>query len=215
MTNILLSTYDFSVFDECKNLLQPTFKVVVVPLSYKKNLISNNETWESFIGEGTYERKIIYDPFNNCGIYDIDILNRYTMTSELMNQHIQEADVLFLTGGCPIEFKNNIEECGLTDNIKNFKGIIMGASAGAMVQSGDYVIWKCDEYDYFSYESGLGLVDYALIVHYTEASEQIEAIHMGIEKTDVVTIDDNSCMIVYNDKEYKLLGTSKLWKKNK
>ncbi|WP_341346804.1 Type 1 glutamine amidotransferase-like domain-containing protein [Paenibacillus sp. FSL H3-0469] len=63
----------------------------------------------------------------------------YRMQKEEARQWIQNASVIFLCGGDPVQQNNFLAEYELTDVIKNSNAVILGASAGALNMSAKWV----------------------------------------------------------------------------
>ena len=86
-------------------------------------------------------------------------------------------------GGDPFDQKEMCEELGIIDNIKNYKGVMMGFSAGAMLMSKKIIITPCsDEYPEFHIEDGLNLDGISIFPHNnTELEEYPEILCVGKE----------------------------------
>ena len=81
------------------------------------------------------------------------------------------------TGGLPDVFYDRLTEWGLAEPIQAFPGIVMGCSAGAMVQMTEYHITPDEDYDSYSYHPGLGLLEgFEPEVHYAASTVQKESI---------------------------------------
>ena len=172
--NVLLSTYDFNnnrCYEQLKHLLKPNMKVVICPFSHDVRYYVEEELFNSLY-DYRYGKdyNILCDAFYDYGIEKQNIypLNPYKDTLDYMKHRIESADILFFTGGDPIFTMYYIKELGLFEVLKNFKGITMGASAGAMVQLEEfmtyYLPWEEYPYEYFE---GLGYVkDLDVIVHW-------------------------------------------------
>ncbi|MBP2114044.1 Type 1 glutamine amidotransferase-like domain-containing protein [Paenibacillus silagei] len=63
----------------------------------------------------------------------------YRMPKEEARQWIQNASVIFLCGGDPVQQNNFLAEYELTDVFKNSNAVILGASAGALNMSAKWV----------------------------------------------------------------------------
>lgn len=90
-----------------------------------------------------------------------------------MKEKIAGADVLMLMGGAPDLMMKRFKEKRLKKELKNFKGIVIGYSAGAMVQLDSYHISPDQDYPEFSYQVGLGYVSGLEVeVHFTNSPIQ-------------------------------------------
>ena len=71
-----------------------------------------------------------------------------------------------LMGGDPFEQKLLCEKLGIIDNLKNYNGILLGMSAGAMLMSKYIIITPCsEEYPDFHIEEGLNLSGISIYPH--------------------------------------------------
>ena len=102
--------------------------------------------------------------FKNIGInfkkhYIID--NR--INRKELNKILENSEVIYLIGGNPKIQMENIKKYNLKKEIKNYKGIIIGVSAGAMNQA-QKVRYLNEDNKLVSYD-GLGLVDLLIYPH--------------------------------------------------
>ena len=108
-----------------------------------------------------------------------------------------------------------IKELELFDNLMNHKGIVMGYSAGALIQLAEYHISPDEDYPEFKYCNGLPyLNDFYLEVHYENTAAQNAAIQRVIEerrKTVYATVCMKGAILVDNG-AVKLLGDVKEYK---
>ena len=96
----------------------------------------------------------------------------------------------------------NIKNNELEDSLKNFKGILVGNSAGAMVLSNEGVCmgYKGEE----DRIKGLGLVNFAVDVHYDKTQdEQLKSLSLSkdlyaIPETSVIIVEDNKKSFIGN-----------------
>lgn len=179
MINVLLNYYNFDG-DWAYKRLQPYVKghVLIVPLAYREHDIYDEQTWQSVYGVGGTKYDNIMRPFARFGIdnADIDWLDYYDNKDKLAQ--VANADVLFFTGGMPEKAIVRLDELGLTTAVKRFDGVVMGASAGAMLQLSRYHVTPDEDYDSYVLWNGLGLVHgFDLEVHFlaTEIQQQCSA----------------------------------------
>ena len=179
MINVLLNYYNFDG-DWAYERLQPYVKghMLIVPLAYREHDIYDEQTWQSVYGVGGTKYDNIMRPFARFGIdnADIDWLDYYDSKDKLAQ--IASADVLFFTGGMPEKAIVRLAELNLTDAVKHFDGVVMGASAGAMLQLSRYHVTPDEDYDSYGLWNGLGLVHgFDLEVHFlaTELQRQCTA----------------------------------------
>ena len=205
MVNILLSTYDFNnsyCFSKLKEYLRSNMKVVVLPFThsfeyyFKEELF--NELYDYDIGR---ELPYITRPFHDYGIEkeNIYVLNPFRDSTVFMKYKIQQADILFFTGGNPINFMALIKVFDIEKELKDFKGITIGASAGAMLQLEEFFVyylpWEEYPYEYFK---GLGYVrGIDIMVHWENNEWQnIAKIMSHIERRiPFINLPNGECLI--------------------
>lgn len=132
-------------------------------------------------------------------IETFNILDNRTTTPEGI-KNINNSDVIYLLGGNPITQIKYLKENGYDEIIKNFNGVILGTSAGAMNLSKVAYYSKDEDYNYSFFYEGLGLIDITIDPHFDiEKNIQIqEAIDNSIEK-QIIGITDESALIIRND----------------
>lgn len=189
--NILLSSYDFHeqwAQDIMKPILKPNMKVVVIPFSFDKEEVQTKEQFDQHYGPQGKHVPYIYRPFDYYGIKDITILDYYRNSHDYMQQQVHSADILFMTGGWPDQYLERLDECELSDLIRNGHYIIIGASAGALVQLTHYHVTPDDDYPEYIYLKGLGLIDgFEVEVHYCHSDIQDWSIQRVIEEKGLPT----------------------------
>lgn len=205
MANILLSTYDFNN-DECfkklKHILKPNMKVVICPFSHNILYYTQEKKFnELYDYEYGKDYNILCKAFNDYGIEknNVYVLNPHRDLLRYMKHKIENADILFFTGGDPIFFMNYVKIFGLFEDLKNFKGITMGASAGAMVQVEEfmtyYLPWEEYPYDYFE---GLGYIKgLDVVVHWENNKWQdiAKIISHTERRIPFLPLKDGNCLI--------------------
>lgn len=170
MTNILLNYYNFDgAWTEGK--LEKYFrnkKVLILPLAFRDSQAWDNESFLSVYGKGGEKYDTILRPFLSYGLTEEDVtwLNYFDRNSNFHEQ-IDNADVLFFTGGLPEKALQRLQDLDIVEDVKNFEGVVAGASAGAMLQLERYHVTPDDDYDHYQLWNGLGLVSgIDLEVHY-------------------------------------------------
>ena len=122
---------------------------------------------------------------------------------------IENADILYFLGGLPDRMMDRIKEFDLQDVLMRHKGIVMGYSAGAVIQLAEYHLCPDDDYPEFKYYEGLPyLNDFYLEVHYEGKDTQKAAIQKVLaerKKTVYATAIMKGAILVDNG-IIKLLG---------
>ena len=183
MINILLEGYNIDepwLYDALKGYLKPTHRVAVVAFSFRDTSVRNASDWMAFYGkENGRFYKAIVKGIGSYGIpsENISFINYFTDTMETAKEIIKEADILYFLGGLPDKMMERIREFELTDTLARFDGIVMGYSAGALIQLAEYHLSPDRDYPEFGYYGGLPyLKGFYLEVHYEGRDEQNEAI---------------------------------------
>ena len=112
--------------------------------------------------------------FNNVGInFEQEIILSFDTNKEEAKKAIQNASFILLMGGDPFKQKNLCEKLDIVDELKNYNGIMLGISAGAMVMSKYIIIIPCsEEYPNFHIEKGLNLDDISISPHNNTNNEE-------------------------------------------
>ncbi|WBW96395.1 Type 1 glutamine amidotransferase-like domain-containing protein [Oceanirhabdus sp. W0125-5] len=214
MVNILLSQYNFHekwAREIILKYMNFNNKIVVIPFSFHEKWISNNQEWQNAYNAeyGKYYKEIV-KPFIDLSICEENItwINYFEDTQDKMKRVIESSDIVFLTGGLPDMAVKRVLEKDLLNSINKSK-LIIGASAGALIQLNNYYLSPDEDYPEFMYSDGLGLIkkDFQIEVHYDETDIQNRCIQKVLkEKTDTVyAIKDTGGIILDNDK-ITLLG---------
>lgn len=177
MVNVLLNYYNFDGQWARPHLEKYVTgkRVLIIPLAFRESQAWDNDSWLSVYGKGGEKYDNILRPFLAYGYNEQDVkwLNPYDCGDYV--KQIQNSTLLFFTGGMPEKALKRMNELGITDAVRNFNGVIMGASAGAMLQLDEYHITPDEDYDRYGVYKGLGMVKgLDLEVHYLETDLQNE-----------------------------------------
>jgi len=183
MTNILLEGYGIDepwLYDELKNYIKPEHLVAVAALAFRDSRVKSEQDWETLYGKehGKYYNGIV-NGLKSYGIAEekISFINYFTDTKASAAQKIKDADVIYFLGGLPDRMMERINELELYDSIINHCGIVMGYSAGAVVQLEEYHLTPDEDYPEFGYYKGFPFVkDFYMEVHYENSDQQNESI---------------------------------------
>ena len=179
MKNVLLNVYEFHApwaKATLKKVLKKGMKVVVLTMTHGDE-IPDKESWEKLYLPGGPVHGILTKAFGSYGITDISFVGLYHHSGIEAKEMIKGADVLFFTGGLPHLFYERLQKWDLVKTIRSFNGIVMGASAGAMVQMKEYHVTPDEDYDKYGYYKGLGLLDgFEPEVHFEATPVQMESI---------------------------------------
>lgn len=215
MINILLEGYDIDapwLYDELKHYIKPEFSVTVLAFSFRDSRVRSLEDWNALYGKenGKYYGGIV-GGFTAYGIPEENIrfVNYFEDTNESAYQKIKQADIVYLPGGLPDRMMQRIKEFGLCDALMKHNGIVMGYSAGAVIQLSEYHLSPDEDYPEFKYYEGLAyLNDFYLEVHYEGTDIQKTSIQRVLSergKTVYATHLRSGAILVDNG-NIKLIG---------
>ena len=206
MINVLLSTYDFNneiCFNRLRGIIKPDMKVCVIPYSHVNIVYEDEELFDKMYNfDNGYELDYIARPYHDYGISrdQIRVLNPFRDNKNMMAYKILTSDILFFTGGDPVKAMKRLEP--IRDILDMFKGIVMGGSAGAMVQVQEFVM--CGEGYSYSYHNGLGFIKYDLepIVHFEFEDHIIKLVCRSLRERPqhrLIPLKDGDCAIFYSE----------------
>ena len=112
--------------------------------------------------------------FKNVGI-EFEEINLISpeLEQEQAKDMIRNASFIMLMGGDPFKQKEMCERLGILEDIKNFNGVMLGFSAGAMMMSKYIIITPCsEEYPDFHIEEGLNFDNLSIYPHNNTSSEE-------------------------------------------
>lgn len=220
MINILLEDYDIGspyLYDKLKNYIKPNYSVAVVAFSFRDNRVKSMSDWDALYGKenGKYHDGIV-GGFTAYGIPEdrITFINYFADTKESAAQEIRVADIIYFLGGLPDRMLDRIKEFDLYDVLMQHEGIVMGYSAGAVIQLSEYHLSPDDDYPEFKYYQGLPyLNDFYMEVHYKGTAVQNESIQRVLTERGktVYAIAFKSGAILVDNGNIKLLGDVKVF----
>ena len=183
MVNVLLESYNLTepfLYDALKPYIKPHHRVAIVAFSFLPSQATTLEQWLTMYGreEGMFYHWLV-DPLMEFGIPEenITVVNYFADSKELAREKVESADILYFTGGLPDAMMDRLAEFELLDALQSFDGLVLGCSAGAMIQLQEYHITPDWDYPEFGYYNGLPwLNDFYIEVHYEETQLQKDCI---------------------------------------
>lgn len=173
--NILLNINNFGepfARDVLRRSIRPWMRVLIVPFSFHEDWITCAEDFDRHYARGQDEFEDIAQAFAAYGIRrrNLRTLHYFRDTPRVCREKLRHADVLFFTGGYPDKLLYRIDEKRLRRAICGFRGIVMGTSAGAMIQLDHYHVTPEEDGQDYEYHDGLGLLSgFDIEVHYEPA----------------------------------------------
>ncbi|MCD4826349.1 MAG: Type 1 glutamine amidotransferase-like domain-containing protein [Acholeplasmataceae bacterium] len=215
MTHILLSRGiigNAEMVDELKDIIKSEFRVCIIAFSFFDKHINSKEAYDLYYKKGgEYYQKMI-DSFAPYGIKENQIswVYYYDDTKEMAHKKINEVEIIYFPGGSPDLMMKRIIEFDLKELLESKDKIFIGSSAGAMIQFDDYHISKDVDYDCFSLQEGLSLINEFIVeVHYRRRKTQKSALRKMHRLThkNIYGIPDDGA-IIYHNKEIKTINTA-------
>lgn len=217
MVNVLLESYNLTepfLYDALKPYIKPHHRVAIVAFSFLPSQATTLEQWLTMYGreEGIFYHWLV-DPLMEFGIPEenITVVNYFADSKELAREKLENADILYFTGGLPDAMMDRLEEFELLDVLQSFDGLVLGCSAGAMIQLQEYHITPDWDYPEFGYYNGLSwLQDFYVEVHYEGTDLQKECIHRVLRergKPVYATFHDRGALMIENGKIARLGDT--------
>ena len=222
MINILFDCPNIDDFyDDLKDYFNEKTRVCVIAFSYYDDYVYDSESWERVYGRGIgncYFETV--DSFKPFGVKEenISFVNYFADTKSDAKEKIRNADVLYFTGGLPDRMMDRIRNFELEEDIMRHDGIIMGYSAGAVIQLKEYHLYPDGDYTDFGYYEGLPMLsDFYLEVHYRGLEVQDESIKKCLRergKTVYVT-NDHGGGIIAQDDNIRVIGRVDIYEAEK
>lgn len=218
MYSILLSEYEKGmdlVEKNLKKMIKTDYKAVIIAWTFPTELDLKTFDDEWFPKGGRRYNKYV-GSLLNLGLKEenITILNCYDKENfKNFKKIIQESDILVITGGNPEMLYSKVaQETELLYDIKHYKGIIIGFSAGADLQLKRYFITaKNNYYKYFAFYDGFGVLDdpFYIDVHSINNKMYLSKLQKvaSEKKKNVYAIFNDGAMIFNRDSnELELFG---------
>lgn len=142
-----------------KKYINKDAKVLIIPWSFPNELNNLDE----YFGKDTKRYLKYINVLLSLGYQEnnIKVLDCYKNSKNKIKDLINTSDVLVLTGGNPEMFYQKVvQDTECLYDLKYFKGLVIGSSAGAVLQFKRYFITaKNNYYKYFSFYDGFGLIN--------------------------------------------------------
>ncbi len=206
MYSVLLSDYEKGmslIKDRLSKMIDHNYKVVIISWAFPSEINKKIFEEEWFSVNGRRYNKYV-GSLLKLGIKkeNITILNCYDNTKDF-GSIIDNSDVILITGGNPEMLYSKVtHETEILYNIKHYKGIIIGFSAGADLQLKRYFITaKNNYYKYFAFYDGFGVLNdpFYIDVHSIRNKKYLNKLQnvANEKKKNVYAIFDDGA-IIYN-----------------
>ena len=187
MINVLLNVYEFDAawaHQALKDFLSPDMQVAVLTMSHGDE-IPDAAAWERLYRPSGEIYRILTGTFSGYGIPETSVrfVSWYHDTPESAEEAVRNSDAIFMTGGLPDVLYDRLCQWGLDALLRRYPGVVIGCSAGALVQMTEYHITPDADYDTYGYYPGLGLLEgFEPEVHYAASPVQQESIHRYLKE---------------------------------
>ncbi|MDR2828188.1 MAG: Type 1 glutamine amidotransferase-like domain-containing protein, partial [Acholeplasmatales bacterium] len=158
MINILLSVKDALLEPQNKEIFSKYITsedtVCLVNLSFFSKYLPTKEDYEQYYSEEcekSYETAGVYASY---GVNKFNVINYYQDSKKEALKKIRNSTILHLPGGAPDEFFLRLKEFNLLDKALYNTKVIIGSSAGSMVQLSTYQITPDQDYHDYSINNG-------------------------------------------------------------
>jgi dipeptidase E len=141
------------------------------------------------------KRKILSDYFYSLGANNVEFIE-YDHSEDIAKR-LAASDIAYLTGGLPSVLIERLKNMGIDQLLKDYKGIIIGRSAGALALCKKCVT-TCRSNSRVKLVSGLGLVDITLKAHYTPEKDEVLKRFSVQEK--IFAVPQGSALVYCNKK---------------
>ena len=217
MVNILFDCPNVDDFyEDLKQYFSESTRVAVVAFSFYDDYVYDAQSWERVYGKDVgncyFETVDSLAPFG-VRPQNVSFINYFTDTPQTARQKILDADAVYFTGGLPDRMMDRIKDFGIEDVLLDFDGIVIGYSAGAVIQLGEYHLSPDADYSEFNYYGGLGyLGGFYLEVHYENKPTQDQAIRRVLceRGLPVYVFPTRRGGIVVEDGKIRIIGDVKL-----
>lgn len=213
--NLLFSKLNFDE-EWARNIMEDVLegckKIVVLPFSYWDFEIYDEVSWEKAYGpEGKYFEEI-YKPFSSYGFTKAQFryIDYFTDSEDVIRKEISESDILFLTGGAPDLYMNRIKNRHLQECLEKYAGVVIGCSAGTMIQFKQFHITPGPFYPDFSMIQGIGMIslDMGVEVHFLGNDNQLNSIEKTKNEYAAILLLDNESGALITENDIQLLGNA-------
>lgn len=214
MINILFDCPNIDDFyDDLKPYFSDQTRVAVVAFSFYDDYVKDADSWESVYGEGIgncYFETV--DSLSHFGVkpQNVSFINYFTDTHESAVKKILDADTVYFTGGLPDRMMDRIIDLDIYDALLAHRGVVMGYSAGAVIQLREYHLYPDGDYTDYGYYTGLPYLEgFGIEVHYEFKPEQDESIKRFLAERGLTVYVTHTAKggIVVKDGSVRIIGT--------
>lgn len=211
MYSILLSDISLgfeNAISELKKIINSNMKVAIFPWAYPIEInsdILNNEYFKK--GEKRYNKYVT--KLEELGIKEDNIVvcDCYKDSTQKLKRIINNSDILLFPGGNPeMLFYNILHRTEILYSLKKYNKIIIGESAGAVMQFERYFATaENNYYNYFAFYDGYGIINdtFYIDVHTINNKKYLSVLKEITDKMkkDIYAIPNDGCLIYDREKQ--------------
>ena len=167
------AVYQFSNFDKDKGFTEDVSKNLKIDIIEKNSIV--------FIASSPigFEKSDYYFGINKqwFDLIDIKFSDYYLLDNridmEKAKKYLKEFSCIFLMGGTTREQINYLKESNIIEELKNYKGVIIGLSAGAINLAIKSLHLKNEKENETIIYDGIGLIDKTIYPHFSMEDDKI------------------------------------------
>lgn len=131
----------------------------------------------------------------------IQFINPYKTSRDKIIEILNSCDGIFIPGGNPEMFMTLAIRLNVLDLLTNYTGIIIGESAGSVLQFPIYGLpIQNNYYECNSFYNGFGAIkcDFSIDVHTQDSSDYLKNLQIlaNMKNISIYTIPNNSCIVI-------------------
>lgn len=146
------------------------------------------------------KRKLLVDYFRSLGAESVDFVEYDHL--EHIKEKVAAADLVYLTGGQTSVLIERIKTMKLDLQLRNFRGVIVGRSAGALALC-KRALTTCRSNSKIRIVEGVGLVDITMKAHYRSVKDEL-LVPLSFEES-FYAVPSRSAL-VYENSQLRAIG---------
>ena len=214
MINILLSITsvdDVDIINTIRHYLINKKRVLILLYSFFQAHTPNEDKYNEYYSSSSEHHNKVVTAFKGFGMNEDSLIfiDYYKHTSSQIISYIKTSDVIYFPGGSPDEMMNRIHDKGLYEELSKFEGVVIGSSAGTMIQFDEFMIIPDDDYNKPCKYKGLGYIkNYYVEVHYSGSRLEKRYINKSSETKNFLMIPNNGMVVFEDNRIVKSINSS-------
>jgi peptidase E len=146
-------------------------------------------------------RRLLKRYFKSVGANKVEFCE-FPYRESTLKEQVSSADLLYFTGGQVSVLLSRLAATELPELLRNFEGVIVGRSAGAMVFGQNCLVTRRYSKKAVS-DRGLGFVNFSVKAHYDPAKD--EQLKRASLTQTIFALPERSAL-AYDDKDFTMFG---------